>query len=60
MSLETTLLILVRSRVVAQLERCGCPIFYTLVPKFQFFPEKKLKNVEATIPGVKKFLRLVL
>lgn len=31
-----TLLSLVRSRVVAQLERCGCPILYTAVPKLPF------------------------
>ena len=40
MTLGTTLLSLVRSRVVAQLERCGCPILYALVPNFLFFPKK--------------------
>ena len=40
------------SRAVAQLEPCGCPIVYTLVPKFAFFPEK-LKILEAGFSGVK-------
>ena len=44
MALGTTLLSLVRSRVVAQLERCGCPILYTLVPNFQCCPEKNNKK----------------
>ena len=39
MALGKTLLSFVRSRVVAQLERCGCPILHTPVPKFQRFPE---------------------
>ena len=34
MTLGTTLLSLVRSRVVPQLKRCGCPILCTLVRKF--------------------------
>ena len=51
MTLETTLLSLVRSRVVAQLERCGCPI-YTLVPILYFFPYKiNKKNVKASFFG---------
>ena len=33
MTLGMTLLSLVRSRVVAQLELCRCPTLYTLVPK---------------------------
>ena len=54
MTLGTTLLSLVRSRVVAQLERCGCPLLYTLVYlNFSFFP-KKLKNYYRPVcPGVK-------
>ena len=40
MTLGKTMLSLVRSRVVAQLERYGCPILYTLVPEFQLFPDK--------------------
>ena len=43
MALGKTLLSLVRLQVVAQLERCGCPILYTPVPKFQRFPEKTEK-----------------
>ena len=40
MTLESTLVSLARSRVVAQLKRCGCSILYTLVPKFVFILEK--------------------
>ena len=44
MTLGTTLLSLVRSRVVAQFERCRCPILYSLVPNFfSLFPQKAEK-----------------
>ena len=48
MTLVTTRLSLVRprvvaQRVVAQLQQYGFPILDTLVPKIQFFPEKKRK-----------------
>ena len=59
MTLGTTLLSLVRSRVVAQLERCRCPILYTLVPKFYygvFFSLKQLKNLKASFSGGDFFL----
>ena len=36
MTLGTTLLSLVRSRVVAKLKRCGYPILYTLVPNMLY------------------------
>ena len=39
MTLRTTLLSVGRSRVRALLERCSCPIVYTLVPVFLFFPD---------------------
>ena len=40
MTLETTLISLVRSRVVAQLERVGCVILYSLGPKYPEEPKK--------------------
>ena len=40
MALGATLLSVVRSRVVAQLERCGCPALYTLSPNFLLYAEK--------------------
>ena len=51
MTLGTTLVSLVHSRVAAQLERWGCPILYNLAPKF---PEKP-KNVMASFFGVGLF-----
>ena len=56
MTLGTTLLSLVRSRVVAQLERCSCPILHAVVPKFRFFALKKLKkNLGSIFFGIEVF-----
>ena len=44
-TLGTTLVSLVRTRVVAELERCSCPILYSLVPNFL----KILKNLKDVI-----------
>ena len=55
MTLGTTLLSVVRSRVLAHLERCGCPILYPLVPQpFRIFPEI-LKNFEGFLSGGENF-----
>ena len=47
-TLGTTLVKLVRSRVVAQLERWGCPILYSHVP---IFPEKNEKLQDVNFRG---------
>ena len=46
--LGTTLVSLVRSRVVAELERWGCPILYSLVPKI---PGKSQKVQDVVFRG---------
>ena len=56
MTLGRTLLSLVRSRMVAQLERCGCPILYTLVPFFFCFSSKTTeKHAGHFFSGVKLY-----
>ena len=52
MTLGTTLPSLVRSRAVAQLERCVCPILYEYMHLNVFFPGKneKLKNRSTVSP----------
>ena len=52
MTLGTTLLSLVRSRVVAQLERCGCPILDTPSQNFSRYtcPEVAIAALHPFIP----------